>query len=71
MISKKKIISMCMVFDGAYMLRKCEDEASTDTQKGKQVMEVEFDDYSSPMDKCNDEQISRKTHKTKKILILW
>lgn len=33
-----------MVFDKAYMLRKCDDESSTDSQKGKQVMEVEFDD---------------------------
>jgi len=39
-VSKKKIVSKDVVFDEAYMLRKGEDEASTDTQKGKQVVEV-------------------------------
>jgi hypothetical protein len=36
-VSKKKIISRDVVFDEANMLRKGEDEASTDSQKGKQV----------------------------------
>jgi hypothetical protein len=44
-----------VLFDDAYMVWKGEDEASNDNQKGKQVVEVEFDDQSSPMDKSNDE----------------
>lgn len=36
-ISKKTIVSKYVVFDEAYMLQKCEDEASTNSQKGKQV----------------------------------
>jgi hypothetical protein len=42
------------------MLRKWEDDgASTDSHKGKQVMEVDFVHQSSPMNKSNDEQFSR------------
>jgi hypothetical protein len=41
------------------MLGKCEDEASTDSNKGKKVLEVEFDDQNSPINKCDDEQFSR------------
>jgi hypothetical protein len=55
--SNKKIVSK-EVFDEAYMLGKGEDGASTDNQKGKQVVEVEFDDQSLHMDKC-DEWFSR------------
>jgi hypothetical protein len=58
-VSKKKIFSRDMVFDQAYMLGKCEDEASTDSNKGKKVLEVEFDDQNSPINKCDDEQFSR------------
>ncbi len=36
-----------VVFDEAYILRKCKDEASTDIQKGKQVVEIKFDNQSS------------------------
>jgi hypothetical protein len=39
-ILKKKIVSGNVVFDEAYMLRKGENEASTDSRKGKQVLEV-------------------------------
>jgi hypothetical protein len=35
LVSKKKIVSIDMVFDEAYMLRKNEDGASTNSQKGK------------------------------------
>jgi len=49
-----------MTFDKAYMLRKWEDhEASIDSHKGMQVMEVDFVHQSSPMNKSNDEQFSR------------
>jgi hypothetical protein len=34
-VLKKKIFSRNVVFDEAYMLRKGEDEASIDNQKGK------------------------------------
>jgi hypothetical protein len=33
--SKKKIVSRDVVFDEAYMLRKGDNEASTESQKGK------------------------------------
>lgn len=52
---KKKIVSRDVVFNEAYILRKGEDEASTDTEKGKQVVEVQFDHQSWPMDKSHDE----------------
>lgn len=42
-ISKKKIGSRDVVFYETYILRKGEDKASTDSQKGKRVVEVEFD----------------------------
>jgi hypothetical protein len=42
-VSKKKIVSRDVVFDEAYMLRKGENEASIDSQKGKQVVKVELD----------------------------
>jgi hypothetical protein len=58
-VSKKRIVSRDVVFDEAYMLRKGEDEASTDSQKGKQVVEVELDDQRSPTDICDDEESSR------------
>jgi hypothetical protein len=48
-----------MVFNKAYMLRKGEDEASTDSQKGKQVIEVELDEQCSLTDICDDEKSSR------------
>ena len=58
-VSKKKIVSRDVVFDEAYMLRKGEDEASTDSRKGKQVVEVELDEQRSLTDICNDEESSR------------
>jgi hypothetical protein len=45
------MFSRNVVFDEAYMLRKSEDEVSTANQKGKQVVEMEFDDQSLPIDK--------------------
>jgi hypothetical protein len=56
---RRKMLAEIWCFDEAYMLGKCEDEASIDNQKGKQVVEVEFDDQSSPMDKSDDEQFSK------------
>jgi hypothetical protein len=44
------------------MLRKWEDEASTGNHKGKQVMEVDFDHYSSLLEKSDDEQFSRDSY---------
>jgi hypothetical protein len=58
-VSKKKIISRDVVFDEANMLRKGEDEASTDSQKGKQVVEVELDEQRSLMDIFDDEELSK------------
>jgi hypothetical protein len=58
-ISKKKIVSRDVVFDKAYMLRKGEDEASTKSQKGKQVVKVELDKQRSLTDICDDEELSR------------
>jgi hypothetical protein len=58
-VSKKKIVSRDMVFDDAYMLRKGENEALTDSQKGKQVVEVELDKQRSLTDICDDEELSR------------
>jgi hypothetical protein len=58
-ISKKKIVSRDMVFDKTYMLRKGEDEASTDSQKGKQVVEVEHDEHHSLTDICDEEELPR------------
>jgi hypothetical protein len=60
------------------MLRKWEDDgASTDSYKGKQVMEVDFVHQSSPMNKSNDKQFSRDLHvipmklkKNKHILVI-
>jgi hypothetical protein len=54
-----------MVLDEAYMLRKCEDEALTDSQEEKQVVNVKFDDQSSPMDKSNDEQFFKDSQHQK------
>jgi hypothetical protein len=48
-----------VVFDEAYMLRKGENEASTESQKGKQVVEVELDEQHSLTDICDDEELSR------------
>jgi hypothetical protein len=58
-VSKKKIVSRDVVFDEAYMLRKGEDEASTESQKGKQVVEVKLDKQRSLTDICDDEELSR------------
>jgi hypothetical protein len=58
-VSKKKIISRDVVFDEANMLREGEDEASTDSQKGKQVVEVELDEQRSLMDIFDDEELSK------------
>lgn len=41
------------------MLRKSDDEASTNNEKGKQIVEVEFDHQSSPIDQSDDEQFFR------------
>jgi hypothetical protein len=43
-VSNKKIVSRDVVFEESYMLRKGEVEASTNNQKEKQVIKVEFDD---------------------------
>jgi hypothetical protein len=48
-----------MVFDETYMLRKGEDEASIDSQKGKQIVEVELDDQHSPTNICGDKEFSK------------
>jgi len=56
LVSKKKIVSTDVVFDEAYMLRKGGDEASTDSKKEKQVVEVELDEKRSLMDECDDEE---------------
>jgi hypothetical protein len=45
-----------VVFDETYMLIKSEDKASIDSQKEKHVLEVEFDDQSSLLDKSDNEQ---------------
>ena len=45
------------MFDETYMLRKGEDEASIDSQKEKQVMEI--DEHRSRTEKCGDEESSR------------
>jgi hypothetical protein len=58
-VLKKKIFSKNVVFDEAYMLRKGEDEASTDNQKGKWVVELELDEHRSLTDKGDDEESSR------------
>jgi hypothetical protein len=58
-VSKKKIISRDVVFDEANMLRKGEDEASTDSQQGKQVVKVELDEQRSLMDIFDDEELSK------------
>ena len=58
-VSKKKIVSKGVVFDEAYMLRKGENEASTDSKKGKQVVEVELDEQRSLTNICDDEELSR------------
>jgi hypothetical protein len=50
------------------MLRKCEDKASTNNQKGKQVVEVKFNDQSSPMDNNDDVQFSRDSQQKSLIL---
>ena len=55
----KKIVSRDVVFDEAYMLRKVENEASTKSLKGKQVVEVELNEQRSLMNICDDEQSSR------------
>jgi hypothetical protein len=49
------------LFNETYMQRKGESEASTNSEKGKQVVDVVFDDQSSPMDKSDDEQFSKDT----------
>jgi len=54
-----------MVFDEAYMLRKCEDEALTDSKEEKQVVNVKFDDQSSPMNKSDDEQFFKDSQHQK------
>jgi hypothetical protein len=59
-ISTKKIVSN-VVFYETNMLRKCEDKASTDSQKGKRVVDVEFDNQSSFMDKSDNEQFFRSS----------
>jgi hypothetical protein len=55
----KWIVSRDVVIDEAYMLRKGKDEASIDSQKGKQVVEVELDEQRSLMDIHDDEESSR------------
>jgi hypothetical protein len=65
LVSKKKIVSRDVVFDEAYMLRKGEDEASTKSQKGKQVVEVELDEQRSLTDICDDEESSRDSEHRK------
>ena len=57
LISKKNIFSKYVVFDGGYMLRKCEDEALTESHKGKQVMEVEIV-YQHPLTDIYDDEES-------------
>jgi hypothetical protein len=57
LISKKNIFSKDVVFDGGYMLRKCEDEALTESHKGKQVMEVEIV-YQHPFTNIYDDEES-------------
>jgi hypothetical protein len=55
-ISKKKIVSRDVVFDEAYMLRMGEGEASIESQKGKQVVEVELDKQLSLTDICDNKE---------------
>jgi hypothetical protein len=64
-VPKKKIVSRDMVFDEAYMLRKCEDESLNDSQKEKQVVNVKFDDQSSPIDRSDDEQFFKDSQHQK------
>ena len=65
-ISKKKIVSKDVVFDEAYMLRKGENEASTDSQKGKHAVEVELDEQCSLTNICDDEELSRDSEHREK-----
>jgi DNA primase catalytic subunit len=58
LVSEKGNFRRDVVLDEVYMLRKAEDEASTNSQKGKQVVKVELDDQRSLMDVCDD-QFSR------------
>ena len=56
---RKKIVSKDLVFDETYMLRKGENEASIESQKGKQVVEVELDEQRSLTNIYDDKESSR------------
>jgi hypothetical protein len=55
-ISKKKIVSRDVVFDETYMLKMGEGESSIESQKGKQVVEVELDKQLSLTDICDNKE---------------
>jgi hypothetical protein len=47
------------VFDEVYMLRNSENEASTDSQKGKRVVEVELDEQCSLTNESDNKESLR------------